>query len=185
MVNKGISFWLSTHYPYFSAGNDTQNTLIFWPMNTQIPLCCSHNWILKRQRVKVKSTNTSFQPKRHWKAHVSWWKYSIVTERKHYFAKRMENCLPNNGNSEKIISQLELHQRVLITLILPQCLSTQTIPLSPNIGFWIPLSVFKLSTQYPYYSQFFEYSVKNTLIDHTLIDHNACNIGTSPIYEIS
>ena len=39
---------------------------------------------------------------------------------------------------------------------------------------WIPLSFFKLSTQYPYYSQFFEYSVKNTLIDHTLIDHNAC-----------
>ena len=73
----------------------------------------------------------------------------------------------------KIIFQLKLHQRVLITLILPQCLSTQTIPLSPNIGFWIPLSVFKLSTQYPYYSQFFEYSVKNTLIDHTLIDHNA------------
>ena len=101
MVNKGISFWLSTHYPYFSAGNDTQNTLIFWPMNTQIPLCCSHNWILKRQRVKVKSTNTSFQLKRHWKAHVSWWKYSIVTERKHYFAKRIENCLPINGNSEK------------------------------------------------------------------------------------
>ena len=101
MVNKGISFWLSTHYPYFSAGNDTQNTLIFWPMNTQIPLCCSHNWILKRQRVKVKSTNSSFQPKRHWKAHVSWWKYSIVTERKHYFAKRIENCLPINGNSEK------------------------------------------------------------------------------------
>ena len=101
MVNKGISFWLSTHYPYFLAGNDTQNTLIFWPMNTQIPLCCSHNWILQRQRVKVKSTNTSFQPKRHWKARVSWWRYSIVTERKHYFAKRIENCLPNNGNSEK------------------------------------------------------------------------------------
>ena len=78
------------------------------------------------------------------------------------------------GTLKKIIFQLDLHQRVLITLILPQCLSTQTIPLSPNIGFWIPLSVFKLSTQYPYYSQFFEYSVKNTLIDHTLIDHNAC-----------
>ena len=78
------------------------------------------------------------------------------------------------GTLKKIIFQLNLHQRVLITLILPQCLSTQTIPLSPNIGFWIPLSVFKLSTQYPYYSQFFEYSVKNTLIDHTLIDHNAC-----------
>ena len=71
---------------------------------------------------------------------------------------------------KKIIFQLDLHQRVLITLILPQCLSTQTIPLSPNIGFWIPLSVFKLSTQYPYYSQVFEYSVKNTLIDH-----NACS----------
>ena len=78
------------------------------------------------------------------------------------------------GTLKEIIFQLNLHQRVLNTLILPQCLSTQTIPLSPNIGFWIPLSVFKLSTQYPYYSQFFEYSVKNTLIDHTLIDHNAC-----------
>ena len=74
------------------------------------------------------------------------------------------------GTLKKIIFQLDLHQRVLITLILPQCLSTQTIPLSPNIGFWIPLSVFKLSTQYPYYSQFFQYSVKNTLIDH-----NACS----------
>ena len=39
--------------------------------------------------------------------------------------------------------------------------------------FWIPLFVFKLSTQYPYSSQFFEYSVKNTVIGHTLIDHNA------------
>ena len=77
------------------------------------------------------------------------------------------------GTLKEIIFQLDLHQRVLITLILPQCLSTQTIPLSPNIGFWIPLSVFKLSTQYPYYSQFFEYSVKNTVIGHTLIDHNA------------
>ena len=152
--------------PLFLA-NEYSNTLMLQPQL---------EWILKRQRVKVKSTNTSFQLKRHWKAHVSWWKYSIVTERKHYFAKRIENCLPINGNSEKkIIFQLDLHQRVLITLILPQCLSTQTIPLSPNIGFWIPLSVFKLSTQYPYYSQFFEYSVKNTLIDHTLIDHNACN----------
>ena len=71
------------------------------------------------------------------------------------------------GTLKKIIFQLDLHQRVLIILILPQCLSTQTIPLSPNIGFWIPLSVFKLSTQYPYYSQLFEYSVKNTLIGHT------------------
>ena len=77
------------------------------------------------------------------------------------------------GTLKKIIFQLDLHQRVLITLILPQCLSTQTIPLSPNIGFWIPLSVFKLSTQYPYYSQFFEYSMKNTLIAHTLIALNA------------
>ena len=46
MVNKGISFWLSTHYPYISAGNDTQNTLILWEPNTQIPLFCIPVWIL-------------------------------------------------------------------------------------------------------------------------------------------
>ena len=64
---------------------------------------------------------------------------------------------------------------MLDTLILPLCLSTQTIPLSPKIGFWIPLFVFKLSTRYPYFRPHFEYSMKYTLIGHTLIDHNACN----------
>ena len=48
-----------------------------------------------------KSTDTFFQPKGHWKAHVMWWKYSIFTKRKHYFARRIQNCLPNNGNAEK------------------------------------------------------------------------------------
>ena len=46
LVNKGISFRLSTHYPYISAGNDTQNTLILGGTDTQIPLYLSHFWIL-------------------------------------------------------------------------------------------------------------------------------------------